>query len=192
MPRAQVGDKISPGELIRTAEAHYTNARATTFRTQDEFLVVEARGGTTRVKTMTPANSSVLVNACKRKVPKEPQMTDAVHEATAVFQVQHPQTVTAFELAGDLPHTRFLPGDAPVVDHLAVFAQNTPGWGVLREPLNIIRRTRILDADSCKQVKEITIGMSTEKEVHDCAVFITVNLKREEERIDVCPPLCGH
>jgi hypothetical protein len=40
MLRAQVGDKISPGELIRTAEAHYTNARATTFRTQDEFLVV--------------------------------------------------------------------------------------------------------------------------------------------------------
>jgi hypothetical protein len=43
MPRAQVGDKISPGELMRTAGAHYTNARATTFRTQDEFLVVEAQ-----------------------------------------------------------------------------------------------------------------------------------------------------
>ena len=97
-------------------------------------------------------------------------------EARRTFSAQQPHAVTRFK-TDRATYSSYLPGGAPLIDHLFVRVNITPDWACLMKPIELLRRHRIPDMKELPNVEEFTLGETEEQRVNEILEYLLARLK---------------
>ena len=188
-----------PAALRTQARESQLRARARSVREEDSFLVTPARFGIsprpddpTAVIPMTTTEAELLQQELFLKgityrhlsEEKGKDEGSSEREIRCVLIAQRPWGGTQFRRADA---ASMLPGGAPLIDHLLVRLESTPDWARNLPAVEMLRaRHRLPDMSNLPTVKELTLGVSSDRDVKDVMQFMQNMIAATTSKFGIC------
>lgn len=157
----------------------------------DCFLLTSALGNTKEdnpvaVLALSGSEEEKLIRHLVMRAPaSDGHELPSEREARRTFDVQLPNAATRFG-TDRATYSSYLPGGAPLVDHLYVRIQRTPDWACLEDPVQLLRRRRIPCMEKVHNVEEFTLGETDERRVNDILEYLQARVKQTKSKFGVC------
>ena len=177
--------------LQRAIAAHY-RARAQVATPRDNFLVypdeeATADSHTNGVREFSRRESENIQNFLRNQASSERLRGEGSDEATIrmVMGVQRPDHVTEFTLGGK-NSSSYLPGGAPLVDHLQARLPYMSDWKVIHPALDRLSSHRLPDSDRPASQREIVLGETSERHVQVTLEYLKDRIKLTKKTFLTC------
>ena len=121
-------------------------------------------------------------SALIQKIPGEPA---SQAEARKVVSVQSSSRMTSFKVRGT-PNTAYLPGGAPLVDHLHQRVEYMPDFNCLSPAIDKLRNPHLPDKDRPCSQREFTLGETPDRHVYAALEYLKDNMKLTKSKFFTC------
>ena len=177
--------------MSRAAEAH-RRARAQVVTPRDNFLVYPderaiSESHTNGVREFSRRESEDIQDFLRNHTVPERlpyEGSDAAH-IKRVLGAQRPDHVTEFTRKGK-NSADYLPGGAPLVDHLHARLAFMPDWKVISPAINYLRQHRLPDLERPASQREIVLGETSERHVQVTLEFLREHVKLTKKTFFTC------
>ena len=187
---------IGGDQLLERAHQAHLRARTSTATPRDQFLLLadeaaEMGTATNGMRQPTRDQFSQIQELLKKKSKEESKLRKEREEGWDEFNIrcirsaQRSHCMTSFSLNG-VDAGCYLPGGAPLVDHLLARVVHMPDWWFLQSPLQALRTRRLPDMVRPASQREFTLGESPEHHVEVALEFLKASMQLTKNTFFVC------
>ena len=183
---------IDSGQLYQQAHSSQLRARSEVATPDDVPLVyvdeaAKPETHSNRIREMSRSQAKAVQDMLKTLSTLRQERGEGAdaYEIRRIRGGQRSDCMTQFEVDG-MKAECYLPGGAPLVDHLRARVEQLPDWSCLQPALEKLSNHRLPDLDRPASQREFTLGVTSEAHVQAAMEFLKASMKLIKNLFCMC------